>query len=114
MRSVLLTIIMTLISPMVLAHTKVISSVPTAGSVHNSVLSQIDIEFDEPFILTVIRLTDATTGFDERYRNQNFNRKNVHQVAIEPLPVGQFTLEWRGLAKDGHVIKGEFEFSVSN
>lgn len=99
---------------MALAHTKVISSVPMAGSVQKAVLSQIDIKFDEPFVLALIKLTENSTGFNKIYRNKNPDHMTDHQVSIEPLPTGQFVLEWRGLAEDGHVISGMFEFSVTN
>ena len=114
MRLILIAIVLTSIPSFALGHTKFVSSFPEAGSTQSATLRQIDFAFDEPFVLAVIKLINESTGFNKMYRNKNTDRKTAHRVSIEPLPTGSFTLEWRGLAKDGHVISGTFEFSVKN
>jgi len=36
-----------------------------------------------------------------------------HRITLPPLPTGDFTASWRALSEDGHVIKGDFSFSVT-
>ncbi len=42
------------------------------------------------------------------------NAENGAVVAAidAPMPAGRYTVSWRTMAKDGHVIKGDFVFSV--
>ena len=38
----------------------------------------------------------------------------VFSVTVpDPLPAGRYSVRWRGLGEDGHVVRGEFSFSVS-
>jgi methionine-rich copper-binding protein CopC len=38
----------------------------------------------------------------------------IHAVAIpSPLPAGRYTVAWRGIGDDGHVVTGDFGFTVS-
>jgi methionine-rich copper-binding protein CopC len=31
---------------------------------------------------------------------------------VDPVPPGAYTVDWRTMGKDGHVVKGSFGFSV--
>ena len=36
----------------------------------------------------------------------------VHNLLLDPLNPGQYTFFWRAIGVDGHLVKGEFYFSV--
>ncbi|MEJ2539494.1 MAG: copper resistance protein CopC [Gemmatimonadota bacterium] len=39
--------------------------------------------------------------------------RTVHHVPLSgPLAEGRYTVSWRTMAQDGHVVRGEFEFTV--
>lgn len=38
----------------------------------------------------------------------------VYHVSVaETLPAGAYTVSWRGIGDDGHVVRGDFSFTVS-
>jgi methionine-rich copper-binding protein CopC len=38
----------------------------------------------------------------------------VYAVALSrPVPAGRYTVAWRGIGDDGHVVQGEFAFTVT-
>ena len=52
---------------------------------------------------------------DEIVLNSKFLMKisEQHSVEVPELGAGAYTVKWRALGKDGHVIKGDFSFKVS-
>ena len=39
--------------------------------------------------------------------------KIVYVTVGETLPAGKYTVSWRGIGDDGHVVRGDFAFSVT-
>ncbi len=54
---------------------------------------------------------DAVQTGDPAYDDED---RHVIHVAVEGrLPAGAYTVAWRGIGDDGHVVRGDFAFSVT-
>ena len=38
---------------------------------------------------------------------------STHKVDLPALPAGDYTLSWRAVAQDGHIMKGEISFTLA-
>ena len=53
--------------------------------------------------------TVVTTAAPARDRNDG----KIYSIAVPaPLPGGRYTVAWRGIGTDGHVVTGSFAFTV--
>ncbi len=54
---------------------------------------------------------DAVQTADPAYDAED---RHVIHVSVEGrLPAGAYTVAWRGIGDDGHVVRGDFAFSVT-
>lgn len=62
-----------------------------------------------------IRLIDAQGAAVETGEPlPNEDDERVYHVAVgKTLPAGAYTVSWRGIGDDGHVVRGDFGFTVS-
>lgn len=62
---------------------------------------------------TSIRLLDSAGEPVPTGRPQASDDHTVHYVAVEhELESGRYTVAWRTMAQDGHVVRGDFDFTV--
>lgn len=62
---------------------------------------------------TSIRLLDGSGNLVELGALESSDDRTEHAAAIPNLLAdGTYTVAWRSMAADGHVVRGEFEFSV--
>lgn len=62
---------------------------------------------------TSIRLLDAEGELVATGAIEAFEADAVHAVPIDgTLPPGAYTVSWRSMASDGHVVRGDFGFTV--
>jgi methionine-rich copper-binding protein CopC len=95
-------------------HLKLDKSDPKADSALDASPQAVSLWFSQTVELsaTKITLTDAA--------KQEITTKALTKAAdgavvatLEaPLATGKYNVSWRTMAKDGHVIKGDFAFSV--
>ncbi len=96
-----------------LAHAGLKSSSIEDGATLSTAPDDITLEFTAEVGLAAIGFETADgraleTGFsaDRRFAK-------VHTAELPDLGSGDYVLEWRALARDGHVMTGEIEFSVA-
>ncbi|MCP2678885.1 copper resistance protein CopC [Maricaulaceae bacterium NA33B04] len=96
-----------------LAHAGLKSSSIEDGATLDAAPASITLEFTAEVGLAAIGLETADgtaleTGFsaDRRFAT-------VHTAELPDVGSGDYVLEWRALARDGHVMTGEIEFSVA-
>ena len=94
------------------AHTELTASIPVDGTEVSSVAS-ITLEFRAAVRLARVELTraDGTTIELPLDRDAPAAKQNLITLA-EPLGPGEYTVRWRAIADDGHVLTGEFGFTV--
>jgi methionine-rich copper-binding protein CopC len=93
------------------AHTHLKSATPAEGSTVKSA-EQITLNFSEK--ATVTALTLQKEGGDERKLTPPADGATDHvTVAAGKLEPGKYTLNWRVVSDDKHVMSGKLHFTVS-
>lgn len=115
--SIVVGVLISIINPSsATAHTNLIGSDPSAGSVIASWPSQIRLEFDEP----LLNIGESKTNFivvnnsigDQVSNNDEAVSSNFATVSLSPNTVlGPVLVFYRVISADGHPVEGEFTFS---
>ena len=94
------------------SHSKVNTTIPEDGAVLQQVPSSIDMILGSKIRMTKVTLQiegqdpiDIDLDSYKRFEN-SFSFPNVSQSS------DQYQVKWRGLGTDGHVMQGEFSFTV--
>ena len=111
-----------------LAHSPLLSSSPLDGSYLVQSPSTVELNFKEPVKLIKAELYKNEDSQKVSTLNKILGRKKgllvpfakkfviknaaVHNLVLDPLNPGQYTFFWRAIGVDGHLVKGEFYFSV--
>lgn len=96
-----------------LAHSPLQGSAPADGSTLAAAPTEVVLEFSK-----AVRLAGATLVFSgERHKlalagATTAKRFSVPMPASSPSGTGDYALEWRALAEDGHVMRGTLRFVV--
>ncbi|MGJ8605944.1 MAG: copper resistance CopC family protein [Marivita sp.] len=96
------------------AHSKKEATEPADGAVLETSPPTIAMRFDMPMRVTLISLTDQDGAAHDVTRTDNIQPVSEFSAAPPALPVGQYKVEWRGLADDGHPMQGTFSFEIAN
>jgi copper resistance protein C len=97
-----------------LAHSKKEATQPADGAVLEASPEVIGMTFDMPMRVTLLSLTDQDAVEHELARSDNMQPVSEFVAAPMVLPAGQYKVEWRGLAGDGHPMQGTFSFEIKN
>ncbi|QKT04164.1 copper resistance protein CopC [Ectothiorhodospiraceae bacterium 2226] len=94
------------------AHALKTESEPADGAVVQGSPPVIAMSFDSPMRITSLVLRDADGEPIELARDDAM--RPVTRVEARPpaLAAGQYVVEWRGLAPDGHAMRDTFTFTV--
>ena len=97
------------------AHTVLVNSIPQSESVISSLPREINITFAEDLI--DIGNSNSIAVFDPSGEDMTQGQVTVAgltltKALIASNKIGIYKVEYRAVAADGHVIKGEFSFSV--
>jgi len=95
------------------AHTHLEKSIPADKAVLDKSPTEVMLHFSEPTKVTAISW--QRKGESEQHKLGNLPKDpSAHiTVALETLLPGEYTLEWRALGDDNHVMKGTLHFTVS-
>jgi methionine-rich copper-binding protein CopC len=109
-------IVASLLGSTAYAHPELQSTEPAAGAVTSSP-RQIKITFNESVIpqFSGVELKDQTgkvimTG---KTATDATNKKQLLVPVQEPLPPGDYKVEWHAVSDDSHRVKGSYSFSVT-
>ena len=93
------------------AHTELSSSTPADNAAVAASPEMIELEFSEDVHLTALALKDAAGGtFDLGALPSE--TQSAFAIAAPALPPGHYTLSWRAVGADTHVVSGEVHFSI--
>lgn len=111
------------------AHSPLVSLSPQDGASLDQTPSQIEMVFKSPAKLIkvdMLKLTasnnDSLFGSlfggsegDEISLQEDFLMKvaEKHIIALPSLISGNYSVSWRAMGQDGHLIKGDFSFAVT-
>ena len=97
------------------AHTDLVNSIPQSESVINSLPQEVNITFAEDLIdignSNAITVLDSS-GDDISQGEILVAGPTLSKVLIPSDKAGEYKVEYRAVAADGHVIEGEFTFTV--
>ncbi|WP_100404117.1 copper resistance CopC family protein [Bacillus sp. FJAT-42315] len=100
-------------STTVSAHTGLQSSYPTEGEMVEGEVKEITMEFN-----TSIEKGSLFTLFDEKgteiaLEDIQIDKNKLIGTTSESLTEGLYTVNWSIVGEDGHLIKGEYTFTVA-
>lgn len=98
------------VSP-VAAHTRMTASVPTDGAVLTEAPEAIELKFGAPMRLTSLVLKDSNGEIPVELPKTD--TAATARVSIPALDNGKYSVAWRALGGDGHVMSGEFSFTIT-
>ena len=103
-------------SAQAMRHLKLVRSSPAADTVLATSPDAIRLWMSEPTVAKVskIRLTTATGVAIALGALTRDATKDAPLVATIPTPLnaGRYTVTWKAMSKDGHVVNGVFAFRV--
>lgn len=96
------------------AHSGVTTTEPRDGAHLETSPDTIGVHFDGAMRITQFVLSgpDGAVALSERPDPQP--ARGFQTAPAEPLPPGEYRVEWRALAADGHVMSGSFRFHVGD
>jgi methionine-rich copper-binding protein CopC len=110
-------ILVTLALPgIAVAHSPLTSTNPIDGAVLSAAPNAISLVFAKPATVIKLSVKQDAAGADLIDLSKALDRvQNLeHSAPIPQLPAGQFTVKWRAMSKDGHLIKGDFGFAITD
>ncbi|OCA81657.1 hypothetical protein A8F94_22620 [Bacillus sp. FJAT-27225] len=93
------------------AHTQLESSTPESGQVVKEELSELVLNFGGE-IESLSTLTLVKDGKEVPLKSVEPNGTQLIGTIESPLDNGTYTIQWKIVGEDGHVITGDIPFSV--
>ncbi|RBI82531.1 copper resistance protein CopC [Rhodosalinus halophilus] len=103
-----------LASAPLLAHSEKEGTTPADGARLTETPDMIHMVFDGPMRVTMVRLVNAEGAEMPLERETGLEPSLEFHAEPEPLEPGRYTVEWRGLASDGHPMQGSFSFELGD
>ena len=105
-------------SPLASAHVEIVSSYPEQYANVNPIPTSVWIEFNDNLqnlegeIVNRIEVTDST-GLVVSYEDAIVEARKITTKVSGQSAAGVFTVKYRVVGQDGHVIEGEYTFNAS-
>lgn len=94
------------------AHSDVNKTNPENEAVLNEMPADLDLTFADKIRITKIELSHGPHTNMELDLGEQTSFTNEVTVPTMDMGAGVYTVNWRGLGKDGHAMTGEFKFEV--
>lgn len=108
--SVLFAFSLTLASNNLLAHAKIVTSIPANNASYDTPLDTIELNFSNSSRL--IKLSLKSQGQKIPLSFKPSSKANTHfSIPLPTLKKGQYSLEWITLGSDGHKMKSKISFN---
>lgn len=98
-----------------LAHGKLESAVPAAGSTVDAPVSSLRLTFNEDLepAFSNVSVVDANgTAMSKEKAKVDSSNPRVLTVAVPSLSAGSYVVRWTVMTHDGHKVKGDYKFAV--
>ncbi|MDE0060646.1 MAG: copper resistance protein CopC [Defluviicoccus sp.] len=111
MRRTLIAGCLVLLAAAALAHSRLGTTVPADGAVLAAMPAEIVLTFTKRLRLTRVRMTREGKSVDlDLGGAKGFATRFT--IPLQGPGPGSYRIEWRGLAADGHAMRGAFSFRV--
>ena len=108
-----LSIVLLLGAPAIVSgHAAQEGSFPEHASTVSGSPQHIAVWFDHPMRLTLFRVTGPSGSVSLSPAPSRDMVRRFETVPLLPLEPGEYSVSWRGLAEDGHIMFDEFYFTV--
>ncbi|HWH13310.1 MAG TPA: copper resistance CopC family protein [Miltoncostaeaceae bacterium] len=94
------------------AHTGLTSSSPRAGARVAALPAVVVLQFSAPIRPVRVQITDRLGGGHVRRMRRDPRDARRVRVRTRPGPAGRYTVRWRVLGPDGHLLTGTFRFTA--
>ncbi len=94
------------------AHAKKSTTTPAEGATVKSV-DKIAIGFTMPMRVTSVKLLSGDAELPIKRDIGMEAVKEFTGAPEAPLTPGAYTIEWKGMSPDGHVMEGDIDFTVA-
>ena len=94
------------------AHSKQETTTPANNAVLYEAPSELVLQFDKPMRITRLALSNQLGNDFEVWRTDQMKPLIKLVAQLDPVPKGEYKVDWRGLSEDGHPMKGSFSFTV--
>ena len=94
------------------AHAHLEKSTPAEGSVLPSPPTALEMSFSEPVRLTALSI-QKDQGAKQSVKSLPSAAEQTVRVALTELSPGGYTVSWRVLSADGHIMSGVLHFTVA-
>ncbi len=95
------------------AHSKVNSTTPDNGAIVTSVPETIELIFAKKVRLTKVTATHKGHANVELDLEGQKSFQKTATIPLKTFGAGTYKIEWRALGTDGHALKGNFSFEVT-
>ena len=99
-------------SGLIWGHSKQETIVPANNAVLKEAPAELVLNFDKPMRITKLVLADQSGKDYEVQRTDQMKHVLKLVAQLDPVPNGEYKVDWRGLSEDGHPMKGTFSFTV--
>jgi len=96
------------------AHSEQKATTPEDGATLSETPAMIHMVFDDPMRVTMVRLLNEDGAEMRLERGTGLDPSLEFHAEPAPLAPGAYTVEWRGLSRDGHAMSGRFSFQIRN
>lgn len=95
------------------AHSDLRAVVPENGSVLTASPTFVTLRFADPMRITFLRVVNQNGEETRilRYGDEEPTKEYTAEPAL--MGPGQYRVEWRGMAPDGHAMSGAFGFTIA-
>ncbi|WP_244430805.1 copper resistance CopC family protein [Methylocystis sp. ATCC 49242] len=101
--------------PIILAHAIVVRTSPAQGGVADANIGKVDVWYDAGIrdAFTALAVVSASGERVDKRDAAIDGADPAHvSVSVNPLTAGKYTVRYRALSADGHLVSGAWEFEV--
>ena len=104
-------------SPAAQAHAALESTVPAKGAIVSKTTSQVSMLFGEDILVIKGKNPNSISVTDSKGKKVSngvavVSGTKISNVLKTPLAAGKYTVKYRVVSADGHVVSGSYTFSV--
>ena len=111
MKTFVYSTLLSLIAAPALAHSELTASMQADKASVETAPKEVMLHFSEPVRLTALAVTKAGEEQKQLSPLPTQNQKDF-SIASPGLAKGQYTVNWRAMSGDAHVMTGQFTFAV--
>ena len=92
-----------------LAHTKILTSIPADNASYDTPLAAVELNFNKPSRLIKLSLKSQNKKIPLSFK-PSAKANTYFSIPLPKLKQGQYSLEWITLGSDGHKMKSKISF----